>query len=153
MDWRLKEFTDQKGVTLLELMVVIAIIVVLLCLGYVDLRRFKANYDLTDATNQLYADLEWVRQKSMGSAHVYGILFSSNGYTIFEDTNDNQSYDGDADTVVKTETFTNITLTGYLSPVIYSRRGTPNASFTLTLTNEYGKTKQIVVSQFKVRIR
>ncbi|MCD6319593.1 MAG: prepilin-type N-terminal cleavage/methylation domain-containing protein, partial [Candidatus Desulfofervidaceae bacterium] len=74
MDWRLKEFTDQKGVTLLELMVVIAIIVVLLCLGYVNLRRFKANYDLTDATNQLYADLEWVRQKSMGSAHVYGIL-------------------------------------------------------------------------------
>lgn len=145
-------FTDQKGVTLLELMVVIAIIVVLLCLGYVDLRRFKANYDLTDATNQLYADLEWVRQKSMGNAHVYGITFSTNGYTIFEDTNDNQSYDENPDKVVKTETFVNITLTNYRT-VIYSRRGTPNASFTLTLTNNYGKTKQIVVSQFKVRIR
>ena len=146
-------FTDQKGVTLLELMVVIAIIVVLLCLGYVDLRRFKANYDLTDATNQLYADLEWVRQKSMGSAHVYGITFSTNGYIIFEDINDNQSYDENPDKVVKTETFKKITLTGYLSSVIYSRRGTPNASFTLTLTNNYGNTKQIVVSQFKVRIR
>lgn len=142
-----------KGVTLLELMIVIAIIVVLLTLGYMSFRVLKANYDLTSATNQLYADLEWVRQKSMGSAHLYGIVFATNGYTVFEDINDNHQYDNSTDKTIKTETFKNISLASSHGQVVYSRRGTPNSQSTITLSNQYGKTKQIVISQFKVRIR
>jgi len=154
MAWQ-NGFRDKNGVTLLELMVVLAIIVILLGAGYLSFKQFKANYDLTNATNQLYADFQWVRQRSMGSTHLYGIAFAANGYTVFEDTNDDQSYNVGVDRVIKAETFTNISLAGFpaSNQVVYTRRGTPNSQFTLTLSNQYGKTKQIAISQFRVRIQ
>jgi prepilin-type N-terminal cleavage/methylation domain-containing protein len=62
-----------RGMTLLELMVVVAILGVLSSLGFISSRRLKANYDLTEATNKLYSHIEWIRQRSMGSAYPYGI--------------------------------------------------------------------------------
>ncbi len=150
------EINNSFGFTLLEVLVTVAIVAVLLGLGYVNFRHFKANYDLTDAINQLYADLEWMRQKSMGSIHPYGITFSSTGYTIFKDLNDNQTYESGTDTLIKAEVFNSISLSiasGCPNPLIFSRRGTPNGGCTVSLTNIYGRTKQISISQFKVRIQ
>ena len=142
-----------KGVTLTELLVVIGILVVLLSLSTIGFRHLTANYNLTDATNQLYSDLEWARQKSLGNAHRFGIQFTPNSYTIFEDQNDNNAYDTGEE--LETRNLNNITLSGYPANnrVLFTRKGTPSQSFTLTLTHNNGKTKQISVSIFKIRIQ
>ncbi len=149
MDHRGNRF---KGVTLLELMIVVAIISVLLSLGFISLKRLKANYDLTEATNKLYSDIEWIRQRSMGSAYPYGISFSNNSYTVFLDINDNRKYEAGTDTHLKTQSLHNITLSGYPNSYTCTRRGTPNQQFTITLKNN-GNTKHISVSMFKTRIK
>ena len=172
--------SQSKGMTLTEMMVVLGIIATLLGIGSVGLKALKANYDLVNATNQLYADLEWVRQQSMGGSHQFGIQFrpwyddngvahnTADGYNvIFEDKNGNGVYDPGQAPPNREEIRTvdlrgkNVTLA--LSPntntLWYTRRGTPSQLFTITLTTPYSNptqnvnTKRISVSMFKIRIK
>ena len=145
-----------KGITLLEILVTVAILSVLLSIGYASFRRLKAKYELSSAAQRLYTDIEWCRQKSMASLHPYGLYITSNSYKVFEDTNNNGKFDSTGDTVLKEATFNHVTLSGYPTSnnnsYIYTRRGTPTQSFTLTLTNQYNHTKHITISMFKTRI-
>ena len=163
---------QSKGMTLTEMMVVLGIIATLLGIGTVGLKALKANYDLVNATNQLYADLEWVRQQSMGGSDQFGIQFqpwyddngvahnTPDGYNvIFVDKNNNGVYDPGQPPPNREEIRTvdlrgeNITLAGFPNTLWYTRRGTPDSLFTITLTTPYSNTKQISVSRFKVRIK
>ena len=160
--WHLKGENRFKGVTLLELMVAVAIISVLLSLGFISFKRLKANYDLTEATNRLYSDIEWLRQKSMGSAHPYGISFSANSYSLFQDADGEKDFDAGEE--IEKENLKNIELkkgkrsdppVPITTPidVIYSRRGTPNLnSLTITLENKYKNAREVRISKFKTRI-
>lgn len=139
----------------MEVTIVVAIIAILSSLGFTSYRSLKSQYDLTQAANDLYADIEWVRQRSMGNAYCYGLGFSPNTYTIFEDINGDLKL-STGDHILKTVNFSNITLSGYPGvnnhSYVYTRRGTARSSFTLTLTSSYGHFRQIKVSQFKTRI-
>ena len=171
--------SQSKGMTLTEMMVVLGIIATLLGIGSVGLKALKANYDLVNATNQLYADLEWVRQQSMGGSHQFGIQFqpwyddngvahnTPDGYNVIVDRNNNGVYDPGQAPPNREEIRTvdlrgkNVTLA--LSPntntLWYTRRGTPSQLFTITLTTPYSNptrnvnTKRISVSMFKIRIK
>jgi len=144
---------EKRGVTLIELLVVIGISIILLSLGTIGFSYLKANYELVNATNELFADFEWIRQKSIGSPHRFGIKFSSNSYKVFEDRNDNGKDDTGEE--LKIKTYKHINLSGYPAPgiVLYDRKGTANNSFTITLTHKNGKAKQITISLFRVEIR
>jgi len=142
-----------RGVTLLELMVVVAIFGVISSLGFVSFERLKANYNLTERTNKLYSDIEWIRQKSMGSADPYGISFTGNNYSVFKDADHSETYN-EGDTILKTEHLGHITLSGYPDSYAYTRRGTPSQQqFTITLTSQYSNKKQITIFMFKTRIK
>lgn len=149
--------------TLVELMVVLAIGLILLGLGTSGIGHLRANYDLTSATNELYADLEWVRQRSMGSANQFGIQFTQGNYTVFEDRDGNEAFNPGEE--LMTQNLRNINLSNYppgSGTLIYSRKGTPNPDpqtwcgnneCPLTLTHPNAAPRQIDVSMFKVRIR
>ena len=171
--------SQSKGMTLTEMMVVLGIIATLLGIGTVGLKALKANYDLVNATNQLYANLEWVRQQSMGGSYQFGIQFqpwyddngvahnTPDGYNVIVDRNNNGVYDPGQAPPNREEIRTvdlrgkNVTLA--LSPntntLWYTRRGTPDSLFTITLTTPYSNptqnvnTKRITVSMFKIRIK
>jgi len=137
----------------MEVLITIAILAVLASLGFTSYRGLKARYDLYSAASRIYGDMEWCRQKSMGSPHGYGLYFTSKSYKVFRDMNDNGSFDSGTDTEFKDTSFNHITLSGYpAGGCVYSRRGSPSSSFTLTLTDQYNHTKQIVVSLFKTRM-
>ena len=145
----------QNGVTLIEVLMVVAIASILVSLGFANYRSLKARYDLINATNKIYADMEWCRQKSMGASNVYGLYFGTNSYKVFLDANDNSKFDNGEE--VKVESLPHTTLSVNRSDVanngyIYSRRGSATATFTLTITDEYGHTKYIKVSMFKTRM-
>ncbi len=144
-----------KGESIIEVAIIVAIIGVLASLGFASYRSLKAKYDLIYAAHKIYADMEWCREKSMGSAHGYGLYFGINSYKVFLDTNDNGKFDngeevkgGSFSHIALSVSNTNVSNNGY----IYSRRGSPVASFTLTITDEYSHTKYIRVSMFKTRI-
>ena len=171
--------SQSKGMTLTEMMVVLGIIATLLGIGTVGLKALKANYDLVNATNQLYADLEWVRQQSMGGSHQFGIQFqpwyddngvahnTPDGYNVIVDRNNNGVYDPGQAPPNREEIRTvdlrgkNVTLAGFPNTLWYTRRGTPTQLFTITLTTPYSNpnptqnvnTKRITVSMFKIRIK
>jgi len=169
--------SQSKGMTLTEMMVVLGIIATLLGIGTVGLKALKANYDLVNATNQLYANLEWVRQQSMGGSHQFGIQFqpwyddngvahnTPDGYNVIVDRNNNGVYDPGQAPPNREEIRTvdlrgkNVTLAGFPNTLWYTRRGTPDSLFTITLTTPYSNptqnvnTKRITVSMFKIRIK
>jgi len=169
--------SQSKGMTLTEMMVVLGIIATLLGIGTVGLKALKANYDLVNATNQLYADLEWVRQQSMGGSYQFGIQFqpwyddngvahnTPDGYNVIVDRNNNGVYDPGQAPPNREEIRTvdlrgkNVTLAGFPKTLWYTRRGTPDSLFTITLTTPYSdptrnvNTKRITVSMFKIRIK
>ena len=167
--------SQSKGMTLTEMMVVLGIIATLLGIGSVGLKALKANYDLVNATNQLYANLEWVRQQSMGGSHQFGIQFqpwyddngvahnTPDGYNVIVDRNDDGNYNPGEE--IRTVDLRGKNVTLAVSPntntLWYTRRGTPKKSqlFTITLTTPYSNptqninTKRITVSMFKIRIK
>ena len=138
----------------MEILITVAILTVLASLGFTSYKKLKARYDLHSTASRIYGDMEWCRQKSMGSPHGYGLYFTSKSYKVFKDMNDNGSFDSGIDTEFKDTSFNHITLSGYpAGGYVYSRRGGPNSSFTLTLRDHYSHTKQIVVSLFKTRMK
>ncbi len=148
-------FVAAFGLTMVELLVAMGISALLITIAGFSFIRAKASYDLSQAANKLFSDLSWVRQKSMGSANLYGISFGTNSYTVFEDKNGNNSCDSGEG--LFTINMGNISITFSGSPsvggvIIYSRRGTPSRLTTITLTNQYGSTKSISVSMFNIRI-
>ena len=145
---------SEKGTSMMEILITVAILAVLASLGFTSYKELKARYDLYSTASRIYGDMEWCRQKSMGSPHGYGLYFTSKSYKVFKDMNDNGSFDSGIDTEFKDTSFNHITLSGYpAGGYVYSRRGGPNSSFTLTLRDHYGHTKQIVVSLFKTRMK
>ncbi len=140
-----------KGFTIIELLITIAIASILLTLSYLGFNYFNEKYNLINAANQLYSDIQWIRQKSLGSVHLYGIKITSNGYILFEDTDDEEDYDV-SDKVIKVENFKGLSLSG-CNVVVFTRRGEPDSFCTISISNLYGKTKNISISQFKVRIK
>ena len=145
---------SEKGTSMMEILITVAILAVLASLGFTSYKELKARYDLYSTASRIYGDMEWCRQKSMGSPHGYGLYFTSKSYKVFKDMNDNGSFDSGIDTEFKDTSFNHITLSGYpAGGYVYSRRGGPNSSFTLTLRDHYSHTKHIIVSLFKIRMK
>ncbi len=141
----------RRGISMMELMVTIAIITVLVSMGFASFREFKTSYELNNATKRLYSDLLWCQQKAMGAPHGFGVRFEEHKYYLFEDKNDNLQYDNGEELLEKG--LNRLTLSGYPSGgfVMFSRRGIPYQQFTVTIENQKNQRRQITISLFKIR--
>jgi len=134
----MRYLADKKGVTFIELMVVLAIIgiaVTLATMGSDTVRKHR----LTAASRGLLGDLQKIRQDAMtrvsgANSRGHGIRFtSSNSYTIFEfsDINNNFVYDDTGEeTAGRSEalpTSSTVTIGNATNPtgdvLIYDKRG------------------------------
>jgi len=87
-----------RGFTLIEIIVVIAIVAILLAIAIPQFSKYVKKYSVEKEITEIYGDLVQQRFKSMNSGVPNGIRFDSQTqYTLFEfdDKNYNMKYDAD----------------------------------------------------------
>lgn len=106
---------QNKGFTIIELLVVISIIAIMSGIVLIDYRSGQQTLALQRATNKLAQDIRRVQEMAMSARECdicpgggipdgYGIRFKGGEpehYILFADRNDNQDYDAGADTKIE----------------------------------------------------
>ncbi|PRX19722.1 type IV fimbrial biogenesis protein FimT [Orenia metallireducens] len=78
---------QEDGFTLVEVMMVIAIIGILASLSFPKFKAYLEYLELATATNKLVMDLQWARQQAIIKKVKYGVVFyqADNKYQIIKD--------------------------------------------------------------------
>ena len=148
------------GFTLLELVMVMAIMAIISAVSIPALYSYAATNRLQSATHDLYSNLQAIRMKAVRANNRWAILFKSSGYHVVNCGPDNTcsaTATGD-DAIVKTvnlsqeypgvEFFQDYS--GKL--LVFNSEGTSNAD-TITFTNAKNDTPKSVVVSSTGRIR
>lgn len=137
-----------SGFTIMEIMIVIAIIAIMSSIATPNLRNYMTQRRLNGASRQIMSDLMHARMQSVSHNNNFRVIFNGDGkqYTILDDNNN----DGDADSGeqavgknIQTD-YPGVTFNSNNNP-IFSPRGTASSLPTITVTNS-GGTKTITVA-------
>lgn len=150
---------QQKGFTLLELLVVVGIIAILFGMATINLVRTQHNASVSAVVDELLADIRTQQTKAMigakdtiGNSNSYGIHITSNSYILFQGTTD--PGDGTDFTVNPT----GITFTTNLpsNMIVFAKRSGVfsnyvSGTYTITVQNAYGiEQKTLTINRYGV---
>ncbi len=65
---------SKKGLTLIEVMVTLALVTIIVSIGYYSLRRGLVREKIRGAAQQLHSDLLWVRQNAFARSEYIGLI-------------------------------------------------------------------------------
>ena len=131
---------DIRGITLVELMTVVAILGVLVAILGFSFQGWIAKYKVEDQTKRLYADITDARARAMQKKRMTFVALAARQYRTFEDTNTapdgNGVYEQAADTGVANTT-TSYDIVPTLNPVVtqfaFDREGLATVTGTIRL--------------------
>jgi len=141
------------GFTLLELMVVIAMVAILTAIAIPNTISWRNNAKLNGDVLNLRGDLEMAKLRAIKENANVAVLFNANGYEIFIDNGDgggvanNWVRDGEEVLLTNKQLSDGVTMaTNFTSPrAQFTPRGRCNGG-TAVITNSAGTTKSIAVS-------
>ncbi len=133
-----------RGLTLIELIVIITIMTILLAIAGVQYHQWQIRYGIESQVRQLYSDLIGARVEAMQQNELYIVrIESSNSYAVYRDENDNSTYDAGTDTKIE-----KYSRSGLKYPIKWSdgnvleftmnERGLINQNLSLRVTNKDG---------------
>jgi len=135
----------RSGFTLLEIMIVIAIVGIVVMLAVGNFRGLMEKYRVEDETKQMFADLMDAHGRAMQRNRVFHVQITADGYKIIEDTD--PAPDGDSNLtgsdaqVASVNVKHTITPTGGLSDFRFNRNGiasvTGSIRFSSTTQSDY----------------
>lgn len=147
------------GFTLLELMVVIAIMATIAAIGTPSFLQWRSNSNLKGAAGNLRSDLELGKLRAIRENANIAAIFTANGYTIFVDNGagantNNWTFDADENRLRNIQLPPGITLTTDQANdrVRFDSRGRSSANITITFVNMSGR-QMFVRVNFVGRIR
>ena len=119
----------QRGFTLLELVMVVALISLLLVSGAHSLRTAMAREEVDGWARSIAYDLTSAQQAAVTRRSTVTATFQNQTYSIVA-----------GGTTLRQQTLPAYISLGSLQTVSFDRRGTPSAAFTLTITSTTGQT-------------
>lgn len=136
--YRLRNIKSE-GFSLVELLIVIAIIVVLLGMATLAYNRFRIRYEIEKTTKELYATLMNARLRAMQEDTPYIVQFSSNAYSTYRDLDNDGAVSG-SDTIVENlsndrlKYEINLSLGGGVNSVVFDSKGLANLNGRVWIT-------------------
>lgn len=134
----------EKGFTLIELMIVIALMAILAAIAFPNFREFMVQRRLNGAARQVMSDLMHARMQAVSQNNRFSVTFPSNHvYIILDDDNNNGIADaGEATQTRNIQTddenaYFDVTLNSTASPITFFPRGNASTG-TVTVTNSAG---------------
>lgn len=138
-----------RGYTLIELILVIAIMAILFTISFPNFTRILSQYQLKSTANQLISDMRWVRQESIyGRSGMVKMYFErdKNYYAIDEGTKRRAKRE-----LPKGIYFHDVPLNN--SQLTFTLIGAPSEAGTIVLKNSYGASCHIYFMPSTGRIR
>ncbi len=89
----LTKVRKQKGVTLIELAVVMAIVGIMALFVAPAIKEWLDNFRIRQAAREMSSDLQLAKMKAISTGFRCTIIFDANGYVIFPDYNNNMKLD------------------------------------------------------------
>ena len=129
----------RSGFTLLEIMIVIAIVGIVVMLAVGNFRGLMEKYRVEDETKQMFADLMDAHGRAMQRNRVFHVQITADGYKIIEDTD--PAPDGDSNLtgsdaqVASVNVKHTIIPTGGLSYFRFNRNGIASATGSIRLSS------------------
>jgi prepilin-type N-terminal cleavage/methylation domain-containing protein len=142
-----------KGFTLIELMIVIAILSIMAAIAIPGWLSWRDGAKIRGAASSLKADFERAKLRAVRVNGNVCVLFTGNTtYQIFTDLNEDSSLDAGEDTIANRTLPAGVSITGNTfsaNRMSFNSRGIPDGSAgTVTLTSAGGKRFDVVVSMF-----
>ena len=142
------------GVTLMEAMVVIAIVAVLAAIAIPNWLAWRAKAKINGAATNLRGDLEMAKMRAIKENASVAVLFSANSYTVFIDNGigggvaDNWTRDGNELPLTNRQLAAGVTMSNTFSNsrTRFSGSGRPGVLGTSTLVDSRGVQRQITIN-------
>ena len=156
--WNFKKLmTHPKGLTMLELVIVTAIIALLAAVAYPQLRP----KEVAGAAGMMHGDLEYARSLAINNKNKVRVIFdvpggdggaSSRRYKIHDDTNGDGAIDPGEDTMTRSlqQDYEGVSFSTNRKAAVFNPQGTSNSG-TVTVTN--GSDSKRIVFSWTGRIR
>lgn len=146
-----------SGFSLIELLVIIAIISIMMGFSVNWYIKYEQDRKLTEAANSLVAELQWAKEHSISGENIYGVYIdtANKKYVLFKNLDYGCSFNNQTEEL-RTKVLANGLSFEDAQPktFLFDRRGYPlNSSCglgmdTITLKNRNNNIKKIVISRY-----